>query len=378
MSALAACLMTAFPSLPGFSGEGNFAPAASSAAMPRTGHREPLSELDQAVRDLSDNDAAVRKHALDRIAWLGEKAKPALANVRLCLYDPMPEVRAYAAKTLWELDPPSTPAAVKTLESLIDSTQPGLRPLAAFFLGYIGPEASPALPALKRALANSASTEQLQIAEAVARINPEDPDAVNVLLGGLSDPESGVRFQAAYALGEVSPIHAEKVLPGLAVALRDQNPQVRQAAELALKSLEHQRTLLVQTQTQTQTLAQTQTRTQTQPQTVHEPAGTFEINTVQRVHEPAGTLEIKSTEPVHEPVGETELMLPEPVRQPAGETELVLPKPVRQTVGEAELMLPEPIPEAAGEAELVLPQPESAGESEIVLSQSVSESCARV
>lgn len=194
------------------------------------------TELEQAIADLSNADVTVRKNALERLGWMGSDARPALGNVQTCLNDSHPEVRAYAAKTLCEVDGDSTPMAVATLQEMVDSTVPGVRALAAFYLGYIGPEASGALPTLKRALANSVSTEQLQIAEAVARIHPQDQDAVTVLIGGLRDPESQVRFHAAYALGEVSPIHANVVVPELATAMRDQSPEVRQAAELALAS----------------------------------------------------------------------------------------------------------------------------------------------
>ncbi len=239
--AFAAGLLSAFPALPGWAANPSIPPANDASAPLHEPTKPDLSELDRAVRDLSSSDAAVRKNALDRIAWEGREAESAIVDVTLCLDDPQPEVRAYAAKTLWEIDPQSRLAAVKTLEHLVDSTRPGLRPLAAFFLGYIGPEAKSALPTLKRALANSNSVEQLQIAEAVARINPADPDAVNVLLGGLQDPEAGVRFQAAYSLGEVSPVHAARVLGGLAVAMHDQHPQVRQAAELAATNLEQRR-----------------------------------------------------------------------------------------------------------------------------------------
>ncbi len=243
-SALAACLMTAFPNT------ASWALAASNSVAPTPQNVTPfsplgdipasepaeLSELDKAVRDLSDPNPAVRKSALERIAWMGPEAERAIVDVAVCLQDSHPEVRAYAAKTLWDIDRQSALAAVNTLRDMIDSTQPGARPLAAFYLGYIGPKAVSALPTLKRALASAESIEQLQIAEAVARIHPTDPDAVTVLIGGLRDPESHIRFQAAYALGEVSPVHADRVVPALATAMRDQSPQVRQAAELALAS----------------------------------------------------------------------------------------------------------------------------------------------
>ncbi len=192
------------------------------------------SELAEAVKELSHDNPAIRKSALERISWMGQQARPVLSEVSYCLSDARPDVRAYAAKTVFDVDPQSAPASVMTLQTLLDSTQPGIRPLAAFYLGYIGPQAASALPTLKRALANTAYTEQLQIAEAIARINPEDSDAVTVLLGGLRDPENQVRFQAAYALGEVSPKHAERVIPELATAMRDQSEQVQTAAKLAM------------------------------------------------------------------------------------------------------------------------------------------------
>ena len=194
----------------------------------------PSNELEKAVQDLSNDSPAVRKNALERIGWMGADGAQALADVAVCLEDPHPEVRAYAAKTLWDIDPHSALAAVNTLREMVDSTQPGVRPLAAFYLGYMGQHAASALPTLKRALTSAESTEQLQIAEAVARISPEDSDAVNVLIGGLRDPESRIRFQAAYALSQVSPTHAERIVPELSTAMRDQSPEVRQAAELAL------------------------------------------------------------------------------------------------------------------------------------------------
>ena len=298
-SALAAGLLTAFPTLPGSAADPNIPAAASTAAKPQTAARESLSELDQAVRDLSSLDPAVRKRALDRIAWLGHEAEPAIVDVTLCLNDPQPEVRAYAAKTLWDIDPQSALAAVKTLESLVDSPRPGLRPLAAFFLGTIGSKAESAMPTLKRALANSVSIEQLQIAEAVARINPADPDAVNVLLGGLRDPESGVRFQAAYALGEVSPLHAGRVLPGLAVAMHDQNPEVRQAAELAVMNLEDQRVQLAQAASPSEPQ---------KPQTDHEPAASLKSTWLKPITNRRANLKINrgygSNRITTEPAGE--------------------------------------------------------------------------
>ncbi len=218
-----------------FETAGNSTPFAPPQDTPSQAH--PLAafgDLERAIGELSDENPSVRKHALERIGWMGKDAEPALSAVKARLQDRHPEVRAYAAKTLWDVNQNFAPEAVDTLKEMIDSTQPGARPLAAFYLGSIGPAAATALPTLKRALAHTETAEQLQIAEAVARINPQDPDAVSVLIGGLRDPEGYVRFQAAYALGEVSPVHAKQIVPALTAATGDPTEEVQQAAKLAL------------------------------------------------------------------------------------------------------------------------------------------------
>ena len=170
--------------------------------------------------------------------WIGSPGWPASGighrGRHALLNDPKLENRAYAAKTLWDIDKQSALAAVNTLRDLIDSTKPGIRGLAAFYLGYIGPKASSAIPDLKRALANTESVEQLQIAEAVARIRPEDPDAVNVLIGGLTDVESGIRFSGRLCTGRSFARACNAVVPPLSTAMADQSPEVRRAAEFAL------------------------------------------------------------------------------------------------------------------------------------------------
>ncbi|MCA9073161.1 MAG: HEAT repeat domain-containing protein, partial [Planctomycetaceae bacterium] len=79
-------------------------------------------ELNQAVRDLSQDNPAVCRSALDRIAWMGSAAEPVIPEVIACLNDPHPGIRAYAAKTLWDLDKQSGLAAINTLRDLLDST----------------------------------------------------------------------------------------------------------------------------------------------------------------------------------------------------------------------------------------------------------------
>jgi hypothetical protein len=78
--------------------------------------------------------------------------------------------------------------------------------------------------------------ERVHLAEAIARIDFEDAPAVAVLIEGLHSSEPEVRFIAAYALGDVSPRHCDRVVPALSAAQRDADDAVRTAATLALQA----------------------------------------------------------------------------------------------------------------------------------------------
>ena len=128
-------------------------------------------------------------------------------------------------------------AARMTLEGYLQSKKPGLLSVTAYMLGRIGPIADPLLPELRRLLKSRRGVDQLQVAEAITRIDPSDVAAVDVMTAALSDTDSSIRSQAAFALGSVSARHIGRVKQPLSHAIEDRDEQVRQAARLTLSGL---------------------------------------------------------------------------------------------------------------------------------------------
>ena len=60
--------------------------------------------------------------------------------------------------------------------------------------------------------------------------------AVAALIEGLHSSEAEIRFIAAYALGDVSVQHSDRVVPALSAAQQDADDAVRTAATLALQA----------------------------------------------------------------------------------------------------------------------------------------------
>jgi HEAT repeat protein len=104
---------------------------------------------------------------------------------------------------------------------------------AALGIGYIGPEAKPAAPALAAALKDGDKNVRLAVATALWRLGPNARAAAPGLLDAFkSDEEIQVRVMAAYALGKIGP--EKGVVAALAGALNGDAIVVRRAAAFAL------------------------------------------------------------------------------------------------------------------------------------------------
>jgi len=106
---------------------------------------------------------------------------------------------------------------------------------AAFAIGKIGPDATPAVPRLARALADADPRVIDAAAFALGEIGPPAKDALPALVQLLEDKNADPRARrsAAFAIGSLKPAHASAIA-ALAVALDDGNPGVRQNAAWAL------------------------------------------------------------------------------------------------------------------------------------------------
>jgi len=93
---------------------------------------------------------------------------------------------------------------------------------AARALGRIG---APAVPELRRALADVDPGVRIQAAEVLARIGPEAESAVPDLIVALEDESEQVRKAAARALGQIGPAAAPAV-PALIRSMRESDERL--------------------------------------------------------------------------------------------------------------------------------------------------------
>src|ERR1700741_2536070 len=124
-------------------------------------------------------------------------------------------------------------AALKSSDSLE-------RRLAAHALAEIGRTArEAAVPALTEALRDSESFVRVWAAAALARVEPENPDAIPALIAGTRDGIYFVRSLAAWHLGRLGPRHPgiEAAVPELRELLNDNDPSTRAEALVALGNL---------------------------------------------------------------------------------------------------------------------------------------------
>ena len=143
-------------------------------------------------------------------------------------------VRSYSTEALRDIGPPALPALTKTLAHPVMK----VRYQAVFALGGMGEKAGAAAPALVRALESRDYWLPQYAAAALGRIGVQ---AVQPLLKALESENQLVRGNAAFALGEIGPPAAAAV-PALTMLMtRDENEQVRQKAEDALRRIDLKR-----------------------------------------------------------------------------------------------------------------------------------------
>jgi len=142
-------------------GLGNMGPAAAPAAP-------ALIEL------LNDNtqESGARGNAALALGKLGIASELLLSNLTLAAKDTDPRVRLNAAYSLWRLDPRSASNLVQTAIQCLNEPWP-VDNSAAFFLGEIGIEAQPAVPALREAQQKSSPRLKKTTAAALKKIRTE-------------------------------------------------------------------------------------------------------------------------------------------------------------------------------------------------------------
>jgi HEAT repeat protein len=179
------------------------------------------------VQLLKDPDEVNRNAAAAILTQLGAEAKPAQAALREALKDRSSAVRFSAATGLFAIDGSAEglPAATEALQG--NSVKN--RRLAAIFLGLLGRQARPAVPALLAALKDDDAEVRGAAAVALWRVDQSEA-GLPVLLGDLKNPDKAIHVKAASYLGLIG----EPAVPTLLQALEAKESHARLHAILAL------------------------------------------------------------------------------------------------------------------------------------------------
>ncbi len=166
--------------------------------------------------------------ALLVLGELGPKAKDAVPGMTKLLTDDSVQVRREAAMALGMVGKDAA-SAVPQIAQALDDEQMAVRYGAVFALGSLGPAARSAVSALQAQLKSDDEFMKVQAAWALAKINDQDPAAMNtavkVLTQGITSKDAAVRRAAVRALLDLKPGPA-KVLPALRAAIDAADPVI--------------------------------------------------------------------------------------------------------------------------------------------------------
>jgi hypothetical protein len=197
----------------------------------------------QWLKMLDSPDPQVRSDAIFALGAIGPDAAMALPALKVILReDSDVGCRRQASLALGKMTPASRDA-VEELAQALEDEDIVVRVNAAVALSRLREEARPAVPALIRAVEDERNhvllgTTTLSVHEAMVlalgRASVGTSDGVAALLASLESPSSDRLPRAvAQALGEIGP-EAHRAIPTLLAMLRDEDLEVRAAAEEAL------------------------------------------------------------------------------------------------------------------------------------------------
>jgi HEAT repeat protein len=177
-------------------------------------------------------------------------ATEALASIGVPAVQPVAKVlsnkvnssvlRQTAAQILSRIATHLGPDAIKSsLPALIDvltDADQDVRLQSALTIRHLGQHAKPALGILKGRLRNSSGRERVIMTGTIRRIEPSNPEVIDVLISELRAREAGTRYLAGLELSEV-PSLGENAVDALIAAMSDRNKDVRLVAIKALRQV---------------------------------------------------------------------------------------------------------------------------------------------
>ena len=201
-------------------------------------------ELPRLIAALENRNPRVRHVAILAIQYMDAKPDAAVPVLCKLLSDPDDWVRGSALQLLGFMGPkakPAVPALMATLRFGTNKYIVGTRATAAWALGRIGPDARTAVPWLKQSLSDTNTPLRLTAAIALWRI-VQDTNVVALVIEQFDrNPHNR---DALSALGEMGPL-AKSAVPTLFKILRPPDlsgipatPAVQKSAREALKQID--------------------------------------------------------------------------------------------------------------------------------------------
>jgi HEAT repeat protein len=199
------------------------------------------------IRALGSSEGSIPQAAAEALGCMGEAGKPAVPALLARLEDESHEVRVAAALALWRLGRRGAAMAALLEEVQNEVKECGARYQALGALAEIGPEASQALPALRRALLDRDDPSRPWVAWALWRIERrvEFPgyvvdyrqDALRALIQMLPGKRaSASETDPSWVLRSIGP-EAEAAVPALLDYLQNEDWAVRLAAVETLAAI---------------------------------------------------------------------------------------------------------------------------------------------
>jgi HEAT repeat protein len=228
------------------------APANAITALQATGPAAivALPRLFEILGDDSEWGRKLRPRVYAILAGLGTNGAAALPALTNGLSDKNPVVRTLAASGIGKITGDIDFALPRLAEQLENAEYPSehftiytpfypvgidQRMLAARLLGEMGPRATNALPALKRALNGSHKWVQVFSAEAIWRISKDANTVLPPLIAGLKSSSEARRMFTFNALAQMGPA-AEPAVPAIREAMQS-DLRVRRYGYVALQSI---------------------------------------------------------------------------------------------------------------------------------------------
>ena len=204
--------------------------AAITGALPDEYRDEAVNLLLEAMNTPDDEIRGLSVLALQEIGGAAPLILPVLAGA---LHDPSELVRRRAARAIGDLGLAGVQALPHLIAGLQDASE-SVRLEVMSALSRLESEAEPALPLLINQLCEPEIRLRTVASATIKRVGPV---AINYLLCALVDNDAIMRERSAILLGQMG-YFEDSIIEGLLEACGDSDPDVREAARLALDRLQ--------------------------------------------------------------------------------------------------------------------------------------------